>query len=110
MDGIPATPWRRLKDCIVSDKPTRVLVEVCESQMTSGEGIELLDHIVMCVNSYDASRRNSDIEHALNCAKEVIDGYEFKFTNVLDSGRRCVHNTNRVALHQLDRALRSLEE
>ena len=57
--------------------------------------------------------RNIDMtpeQHVINCAIEVIEGYEFKFTNILDAGGRCIHHRNRVAIHQLDRALTRLEE
>lgn len=40
----------------------------------------------------------------VNCVEELLEGYTFKFTNVLDAQSRCVADQNRVALHQLDRA------
>ena len=48
------------------------------------------------------------IRHILGCVREVLDGYEFKFTNILDAGGRCIHHTNRGAIHQLDRAMMRL--
>ena len=52
----------------------------------------------------------ADNEHIINCAKEVIGGYEFKLGVTLDGSRRVVHHTNSGALSQLDRALLLLGE
>ena len=49
-------------------------------------------------------------EHVINCAREVIEGYEFKLGAVLDSDRRVIHHKNRADLQQLSQALMSLEE
>ncbi len=49
-------------------------------------------------------------QHVINCAIEVIEGYEFKLTDVLDDNRRCIPWKNRVAIHQLNRALMRLKE
>ena len=48
------------------------------------------------------------IRHIVQCAMSLVNGYEFKMTDVLDEHRRCVANRHRVALHQLDRALRHM--
>ena len=43
-------------------------------------------------------------------AEEVLEGYTFKLTAILDDNDRCIPNKNRMALHQLDRALMRLGE
>ncbi len=55
-------------------------------------------------------RRIDAKEHVIACAKEVMQGYEFKLGAVLDTSRRAVPYTNSVALNRLDKALMSLEE
>ncbi len=46
----------------------------------------------------------------VTCVGELLEGYEFKMTDVLDSSRRCVHHVNRGALHQLERAFRGFKD
>ena len=46
----------------------------------------------------------------VNCVEELLEGYEFKFTNILDNNGRCIPNTNRIALHQLQKAFWRFKE
>lgn len=48
------------------------------------------------------------VRHILGCAREMLDGYKFGLTNITDGGGRYIHNTNRIALHELDRAMMKL--
>ena len=46
----------------------------------------------------------------VNCVEELLEGYEFKLNNVLDANRRCIHHTNSVAMHQLNKAFMRFKE
>ncbi len=56
------------------------------------------------------TRLSTPKQHVIACARHLVDGYVFKFTNILDDLDRCIPQKNRVDMHQLQRALMSLEE
>lgn len=77
-----------------------------------------LGGICTCGYSYKESKREQSAKTPMqelktytdaqtflvNCVEELLEGYEFKMTNILDANRRCTAQKNRVALHQLERA------
>ena len=49
-------------------------------------------------------------QHVINCARSVLETYEFKLGAILDATRRVVHGQHSVELFQLQRALLLLGE
>ena len=46
----------------------------------------------------------------VNCVGELLAGYEFKLTDIIDANRRCIPQPNSVAMRQLNSAFQRFKE